>query len=317
MRRIAKVISILAVLLWCITAPAAAGELEVKVNHLNLSVTPEGNLHVTEQYLLENPGEAFTADGTVSFPLPLDAFDVHYGEGVAEDTARVEEGRLFLDQEFPAGDITLNFHYLLPGMEGTPHFFLEREFLYDTPNFFVMTPAGQLRVSGEQLVDQGVMAMGDSQLHIYAGAFAPGETLSIMVLPDNLSPGSGDTPGIVGVETAPAFHNPGHIRMWEQSPFSGIDAHLFMIIVVGVPIGVLIWYLLKRRQGKQAKTDAEREEEVFQRYLVREKYLKQKLVELEQQHADGTVSDEDYEQQLELYKKKLIEVRLQLKQFTE
>ncbi|NLL19062.1 MAG: hypothetical protein GX262_08545 [Clostridia bacterium] len=319
MRKIAKIAGILVLLLWVIGGQAAASELEVKVNHLNLSLTAEGNLHVTEQYLLENPGEAFTGAGSVvSFPLPPDAFDVHYGAGVDEATARVEEGRLFLEQEFPSGEITLNFHYLIPGIEGSPHFFLEREFSYTTPNFFVMAPAGQLRVTGDQLEDQGVMAMGESQLHIYAGAFEQGDALSMMVLPDNMVPGtSGNNSGVVSVETGPAFHDPGHIRLWEQSPFSGIDAHLFMIIVVGVPIGVLIWYLLKRRRGRQSKTDLEREEEVFQRYLVREKYLKQKLVELEQQHSEGTVSDEDYEQQLAVYKKKLLEVRLKLKQFTE
>ncbi|NLL19943.1 MAG: hypothetical protein GX262_13160, partial [Clostridia bacterium] len=319
MRKIVKIAGIL-MLLWFIGGQAAASELEVKVNHLNLSLTPEGNLHVTEQYLLENPGEAFSgSDSMVSFPLPLDAFDVHYGAGVNEANARVEEGLLFLDQEFPSGEITLNFHYLIAGVEGAPHFFLEREFSYATPNFFVMAPAGQLRVTGEQLEDQGIMAMGENQLHIYAGAFDQSDVLSIMVLPDTMVPGTSgfdNNSGVVSVETAPAFHDPGHIRMWEQSPFSGIDAHLFMVIVVGVPIGVLIWYLLKRRRGQQSKTDLEREEEVFQRYLVREKYLKQKLVELEQQYSEGTVSGEDYEQQLAVYKKKLLEVRLKLKQFT-
>lgn len=319
MRRITGVVTVLVLLLWFLGGQAAASELEVKVNHLNLSLTAEGHLHVTEQYLLENPGEAFSgAEHPVSFPLPPDAFNVHYGGGIDESAARVAEGQLFLEQEFPSGEITLNFHYLISGAEGAPHYFLDREFGYDTSNFFVMVPAGQLRVMSENLEDQGVMAMGENQLHIYAGAFEQGDALSMMVLPGTGTTGApGGAPGTVSVESAPAFHDPGHIRMWEQSPFSGIDAHLFMVIVIGVPVGLLVWYLVKRRQGQKAKTDLEREEEVFQRLLIREKYLKQKLVELEQQYSEGTVSDEDYEQQLEVYKKKLLEVRMKLKQFTE
>lgn len=319
MRKIAKLVIVLLLLSMGGQAAADTG-LEVIVSHLNLSLTAEGNLHVTEQYLIENPGDAFSGtEKPVSFSLPPDAFNVHYGGGVDEATARVEEGLLFLEQEFPAGEINLNFHYLLPGIEGTPHFFLEKTFDYATPSFFVMAPAGQLRVASEQLEDQGIMAMGESQLHIYAGAFEQGDVLSMMVLPDEMVPGATDpnNSGVVSVDSAPAFHNPGHIRLWEQSPFSGIDAHLFLVIVIGVPVGVLIWYLLKRRKGQQSKTDLEREEEVFQRFMIREKFLKEKLVELEQQYSEGNVSEEDYKQQLELYKKKLLEVRMKLKQFTE
>lgn len=315
MRGMTKIIGLLAAILWLLSGTGVgAAEINVGVNHISLSLTAEGNLHVTEQYMLQISDEDPVA--SLAFPLPVNAVDVHYGSGIDEEKVKVEEGRLILNQEILSGEATFNFHYLIEPMEGAPHFFLEREFFYDTPTFFVMVPAGELRIAGEQLEDQGVAAMGETSWGIYAGAFSEGDTLSLTVLPDMM--GGDRPPGTIERENVPPFHSQGHIQRWEQSPFSGIDAHLFMILVIGVPVGILVWYLLKRRkEGLQKKTDLEKEEEVFQRYLVRERFLKEKLLELEKKRAEGTVDEEDYAQQLELYKKKLLEVRVKLKQFTE
>lgn len=315
MRGMTRIIGLWVAVLWLLSGTGvSAAEVKVGVNHLSLSITADGNLHVTEQYMLQISDE--DPVNSLAFPLPLNAIDIHYGSGIDEANVEVEEGRLILNQEIPSGEATFNFHYLIEPMEGAPHFFLEREFFYDTPTFFVMVPAGQLMVAGEQLEDQGVADMGETSWSIYAGAFSEGDILSFTVLPDVM--GGERPPGTIERESAPAFHDPGHIRMWEQSPFSGIDAHLFMILVIGVPVGILVWYLLKRRQeGLQRKTDLEREEEVFQRYLVREKFLKEKILELEKKRAEGSIDEEDYAQQMELYKKKLLEVRVKLKQFTE
>lgn len=314
MRGMTRIIGLLAAILWLLPGNGvSAAEVKVGVNHLSLSITAEGNLHVTEQYMLQIPED--DSIDSLAFPLPLTAIDVHYGSGIDEEKVQVEEGRLVLNQEIPSGEATFNFHYLIEPLEGAPHFFLEREFFYDTPTFFVMVPAGQLRVAGEQLEDQGVAAMGETSWGIYAGAFNEGDTLSFTVLPDMM--GEERPPGTIERENAPPFHSQGHIQRWEQSPFSGIDAHLFMILVIGVPVGILVWYLLKRRKEGKQKTELEKEEEVFQRYLVREKFLKEKLLELEKKKAEGSIDEEDYAQQLELYKKKLLEVRVKLKQFTE
>ncbi|HHW06065.1 MAG TPA: hypothetical protein GXX34_00810 [Clostridia bacterium] len=314
MKNISKVIGLLAALCWLLSGAAVSGaEVQVEVNHLTLSLTQAGDLLVRERYMLEAAGE-----GSLVLPLPANAVDVQPGEGMEETQVEVEEGKLILHLETAAGGggQSVNFDYYIETAGGIPHFFWERDFFYDTPTFFVMVPAGQLRIVSDQLENQGVMPMGETSLVIYAGAFSAGDTLKMTVVPDTM--GGENVPGTVERESVPPFHPAGHVQRWEESAFSGIEPHLFMVVVIGVPVGLLVWYLVKRRkEAVRAKTEAEREEEVFQRYLVREKFLKEKLLELEKKKAEGTIDDEDYAQQLELYKKKLLEVKAKLKQFTE
>lgn len=309
-----KIVVLGAALLWLLfITGVSAAEVQVEVNHLTLGLTQEGDLLVRERYMLEVTGE-----GDLAFPLPPDAVEVQVGEGLEGIRAEVQEGKLVLHLDQGGGEepLSVNFDYFVETEAGIPHFFLEREFFYDTPTFFVLVPAGQLRIVSDQLQNQGVMPMGETSLMIYAGSFAAGDTLKMTVVPDTL--GGETVPGTVERESTPPFHPEGHVQRWEESALRGIEPHLFLAVVIGVPVGLLVWYLVKRRRASEgAKTDAEREEEVFQRYLVREKFLKEKLLELEKKKAEGAIDEADYTQQLELYKKKLLEVKAKLKQFTE
>lgn len=314
MKSISKIVAIGAAFLWLLLGTeVSAAEVQVKVNHLTISPTQEGGLLVRERYLLEVTGE-----GSLELPLPPNAVGVQAGEGIEGAQVELADGKLIVrpEQTGDGGELSINFDYFIETMGGIPHFFLARDFFYDTPQFFVMVPAGQLRVVSDQLQFQGIMPMGETSLMIYAGAFRAGDTLKMTVVPHGLGGETG--PGTVERDSVPPFHPAGHVQRWKQSAFSGIEPHLFLVVVIGVPLGLLVWYLVKRRKDAEgAKTEAEREEEVFQRYLVREKFLKDKLLELEKKKAEGAINDEDYAQQLDLYKKKLLEVKVKLKQFTE
>lgn len=310
------VLGLVILFLGLMLGPVGAAELEVQVNHLNLSLTAEGELHVTEQYLLLNPGEAFFQKDLLSFFLPAEAKDIHFDSSVDESQIEITEDQVIFQQEIPEGETTLSYHYLLPPQGDGLDFFWEREFSFDTPSFFVMSGAGELQVASEYLEDQGIVAMGERALHIYGGSFQQGESLGLKIFPD-LNPAPATGPGIIDRTTAPKFHHPGHIRLWEQSPFGGIDAHLFIALVIGLPIAGLGVYFWKRRQEKTGTSLLEQEEEVFQRYLIRERFLLKKLQELEEEKAAGKLDEEDYQTHLDLYKKRLLEVRIKLKDFIE
>lgn len=289
-----------------------ASEVEVKLNHLLIEPGEDNKLRVTEQYRVFNPEKITIVDGEISFPLLNGASDIHYGAGVEEDKTFVRGESIVFTQDLPEGETTLVFHYLLAS-HGGDHFHWDREFNHDIPTFFIIVPAGMLQLSGEGLYDQGITSMGGRQLHIYSGAFKKGEILSLTIHPGNIAfqPGMVE-PGFADRNIAPPLHSKAHVDRWKASPLGNVEPHLFMLIIVGIPLGFLGRYLFKKGQASEKSSFQQTKGENFNELKIKEKLLKQKLVQLEQDFAEGIVEKLEYEERLAFYKKKLIEVRLKL-----
>lgn len=312
-----KKIILLALGLWVITMQGVfAFEPEIKLNHLLLEPGQEGKLHVTEQYRVFNPGESVILEGGISFPLPQGAENIHYGSGVEEDKTFAQGESLVFNQELPPGETTLVFHYLFDS-PGEDHFHWDREFNHDIPTFFIIVPAGILQLTGDGLHDQGITSMGGRQLHIYDGSFKKGDKLSLVVHLGSgafQTGGMGENLGFSDRNIAPPLHSKTHVDRWNASPLRNIEPHLFMLVVVGVPLGLLGRYLFKRGQLSEQRGFKETNSTKLDELKIKEKLLKQKLIKLEQNFAEGIVEQTEYEERLTFYKKKLIEVRLKIKE---
>lgn len=117
--------------------------------------------------------------------------------------------------------------------------------------------------------------------------------------------------------SAPAFHNPGHIRMWEESPLHNFNPHIFLIVLIAMIISGIAYWIYFRRKARleEERVGADKEEKAFQLLMAKQKAILDKIIELEEAHDAGKIPDEDFHKKLEAYKEHLVQVKLGLQKF--
>ncbi|WP_042458275.1 hypothetical protein [Neobacillus dielmonensis] len=119
--------------------------------------------------------------------------------------------------------------------------------------------------------------------------------------------------------TAPAFHNPGHLRMWAQSPLHRFNPHVFLIIMGAIVIAGVSYYIYFRRKARfeQERLGADKEEKAFKLLMSKQKAIMDKIIELEETFGDGKLTENEYQAKLNAYKQHLVQVKLSLREFIE
>ncbi|UCZ52498.1 hypothetical protein LGQ02_16900 [Bacillus shivajii] len=119
--------------------------------------------------------------------------------------------------------------------------------------------------------------------------------------------------------SSPSFHNPGHIRMWYDSPLRNFEPHLvtgILLLIILAGIGYFIYFQLKQRNSEQeVKEDAS--EKAFEELVARKNILMNKLLELEEAYESGELKKEEYEDKEQKYKQYLLKVKKELNQYLE
>lgn len=288
----------------------AAPQVTVVGHYFLLTPAPQGLLNVQERIVLNNPGPSLPA-GQVRFYLPdgVQKLTLHEGGGIP---LAAGDGVVEVKGQIPPGQSLFDFGYMV-SLQGAPHFILRHKSDFFTGQVYILTPPQGVWVRGERVADQGVNQSGDTEFRLFTmEKLPPGTDVPLVV---SVGAGKG---GTVTRKPPVAFHSPGHIRFWYQSPFRGINAHLFLAIIILAPLTVLAVAVVRRRKNKAgaAAQQDEDDEDLFQRLLVRERVLMDKLKELERQHAQGEVDEETYQKLREAYKRKLVQVKVQLRSFT-
>lgn len=119
--------------------------------------------------------------------------------------------------------------------------------------------------------------------------------------------------------TAPAFHNPGHLRMWAQSPLHRFNPHVFLIILGAIMIAGISYFAYFKRKAKleEERLGADKEEKAFKQLMAKQKAIMDKIIELEETFGDGKLSETEYHAKLAAYKQHLVQVKLNLRNFIE
>lgn len=121
------------------------------------------------------------------------------------------------------------------------------------------------------------------------------------------------------IGTAPSFHHPGLIRMWYESPLRDFNPHIFMGVIAAIVIAWVYYYyafiLKKARLQEQMSLDSE--ESKFRMLLTKRTALLNKIVEIEELFKTGKIDKLEFERKMNAYKQHLIQVKLDLKNFTD
>lgn len=301
--KVAKLLALALSLLLLFPQVAQAQSPTVQMHHLMLHLTEKGSLQVQEQLVVENPKGAL--DSPVTLSLPKGYQNLELQEGLAQG---VVEGDKILVKELPQGETVFKFKYELY-LGAAPHFILTKELTLPTRAFFVLAEQGALAVNSNQLVNAGPMTMGQKQWQIYQLAQdqkIPGEIqMTIQPLEGKTDAATGSAAGTGAWE-----------RFVNQLPFKGVTAFLFLLLAVVLPL-LALGRLWRQRQNRDRIPLPDDGEDAFRSLLAQEKALKAMLLELEQDYAAGKLNQEEYQLTLDVLKKKLLDVRTQLKTFTD
>lgn len=147
--------------------------------------------------------------------------------------------------------------------------------------------------------------------------------LCLLFVPSNLAladkePTENPTLGDI-THNAPEFHDPGHVRMWYQSPLNGFEPHILLGVLVLILVGGLSYYSYFRWKSKLAddKQLADKDEQAFRQLIAKRKAIMDKIVELEEHYSSGQISDSDYQSKLDAYKHHLLQVKVSLQKYAD
>jgi|GEM_PF-2036459 len=289
--------------------PVLAQEPEIAVRHIFITPFGQEAVKVEERLVLAQEAPDFIVQ------VPPGAVDLKVKGGAApQDYEILPENRLALKNLEPGVQLVLEYTL----NSGAAHVVYSGTAEYPVDELAIFFPRDAFNAQAIGLSDFGVMSFettGEVQVFGAVGLSAGDEyTLALL----SAATGSLDTGNArVPENSPPVFHNPGHIRLWRQSPFSGIDAHLFLILVLGIPVaGIIYWQTQRRKKPPIAFDDLENEDKRFQDLLVRQRVLKEQLVELDLQQARGDLPVEEYETKRRILKEKLVQTRFELEQLS-
>jgi hypothetical protein len=189
---------------------------------------------------------------------------------------------------------------------------------------------GSIDVKGMEATSQGLFKFDDQNYFGYSIEGIQANQTFTMVYKKDVQP-SADTDAVKSqnsrnnsssssvTHTAPAFHNPGHLRMWAQSPLHRFNPHVFLIIIGAILIAGISYYAYFRRKVRleEERLGADKEEKAFKQLMSKQKAILDKIIELEETFGDGKLSEEAYQAKLAAYKQHLVQVKLNLRNFVE
>lgn len=118
--------------------------------------------------------------------------------------------------------------------------------------------------------------------------------------------------------TAPTFHNPGHIRLWNDTPLRSFEPHLFTAIVIIILIAGISYFFYFRHKGK---TDQElvgdKDDERFRELIAKKNIVLKRIAQTEEDCEADKLSEEECNKKILAYKEYLYKIKLELNQFIE
>ncbi|MGG3469955.1 hypothetical protein ABES02_21035 [Neobacillus pocheonensis] len=200
---------------------------------------------------------------------------------------------------------------------------------YKVQSMQILVPEGMgsIEVKGAEATSQGLFPFDDQKYYGYTiEGLAENQTFTLVYDKDKQPPASetkgtgttsDNTKNSSVTHTAPAFHNPGHLRMWAQSPLHRFNPHVFLIIILAIIVAGIAYFAYFKRKARleEERLGADKEEAAFKQLMAKQKAILDKIIELEETFGDGKLSEAEYHAKLDAYKQHLVQVKLNLRHF--
>lgn len=252
-----------------------------------------------------------------NFPVDIEGVELSTQDGAEIDFELIGQD-LVLYTDLPANrglDFSIKYHYHYPG----DSFNLAYNSYYPIKKLsYYSAVASGISITSQQIIDSGMMYGNENRpIYNYYGLLpiAANQNINLKltinpVANENTDPNNRTTQGYDG------FHNPGHIRFWENSPLSKFNPHLMTFVFVVIVIFGIVYYFYRWRIQENNRQD-DSDDDVFLRLYKEENILMKKIAETQVKFNDGEMSEEEYQKRYDVYMKKLVNIKKKIKGFTE
>lgn len=312
--------------------------IKVDMHYIVVDPLEDGNLSLQHMANYSNMGDQEydgeeSHEGVISVQLPLGALNLQ----VQDENLGVKVSNKGFSTTLPipaAESQIISYSYQLPS--GVPIVF-PLDYPLEVLQVLVPEGKGSLQFSEAEISAPQQISIDSQTYWMYNVVnIKPGQEIKFSYLKDaqptaeasidgtdentqaiTQTDGSSEQNNSSVTRTSPDFHNPGHIRLWNQSPLKKFDPHILMIIlgvILVSGIGYFAYFRWKNRMVDQ-RLSADKEESEFKQLLARQNAIMDKIIELEEQHAEGKFQDEEYSAKLLAYKEHLVQVKQNLSRF--
>jgi len=309
---------------------AAESAISVDMHYLVVSPAEDGSTNMMNMVNYTNTtAEEFKGDGTgeavLNVTIPTGAIGFTFLDSKMAQK-QVDSGFITTDP-IPANQtVVLPYSYRMPKGDE-----IHLSFDYPVQMMQILVPEGMGSIEFKNVTatNQGLFKMDDQNYQGYSVEGIKAQQSFTMVYDKEKQPspseaqgsamqGESATDGNVS-KTAPAFHNPGHLRMWSQSPLRSWDPHVFLIVMGAIIIAALSYfaYFRMKAMAEEKRLGADKEESAFKNLMAKQKAIMDKILELEETFDAGNMTEEDYQAKLAAYKQHLVQVKMNLRQFVE
>ena len=309
---------------------ASDSKILIDMHYLVISPAEDGSTNMMNMVNYTNKAaEEFKGDGkseaVLNVTLPEGAEDLNFLDNQIA-FKQVDKG-FITTTPIPANQTTvLPYSYRMPkGKE----IVLKSDYPVQLMQILVPEGRGSIEVKGAVATSQGSFKFDDQNYFGYSIEGLKTNQAFTLVYNKDVQPPTSETKKSETTSdsnsnsnvthTAPAFHNPGHLRLWAQSPLHRFNPHVFMIILLAIVIAGISYYIYFRRKAKREdeRLGADKEEKAFKLLMAKQKAIMDKIIELEESFGDGNLSEDEYHAKLEAYKQHLVQVKLNLRNFIE
>ncbi|WP_413308900.1 hypothetical protein AA0X95_11285 [Bacillus sp. 1P10SD] len=309
---------------------ATDSKISVDMHYIVVSPAEDGSTNMMNMVNYFNTsGEEYKGNGegkaVLSVAIPKGAKDLNFLDNKIA-FKEVENG-FITTTPVPANQTTvLPYSYRMPKGEEIN---ITLDYPVQTMQILVPEGMGSIEVKGVEATSQGLFPFDDQNYFGYSIEDLKANQTFTLVYNKDVQPPSDSTTKSQNASanannssvthTAPAFHNPGHLRMWAQSPLHRFNPHVFLIIIGAILIAGISYYAYFRRKARleEERLGADKEEKAFKQLMAKQKAILDKIIELEETFGDGNLSEEDYHAKLAAYKQHLVQVKLNLRSYVE
>jgi hypothetical protein len=309
---------------------AAESAISVDMHYLVVSPAEDGSTNMMNMVNYTNTtAEEYKGDGTgesvLNVTIPTGATGFSFLDNKTAQK-QVDSGFITTDP-IPANQtVVLPYSYRIAKGEE-----INLTFDYPVQMMQILVPEGMGSIEFKNVTatNQGLFKMDDQNYQGYSVEGIQAKQSFTMIYDKDKQPstsstqgsseqGSSETSGNV-TKTAPSFHNPGHLRMWAQSPLRTFDPHVFLIVMAAIIISALSYfaYFRMKARAEELRLGADKEESAFKNLMAKQKAIMDRILELEENFYSGNMSEEDYQAKLAAYKQHLVQVKMNLRQFVE
>jgi hypothetical protein len=309
---------------------AAESAISVDMHYLVVSPAEDGSTNMMNMVNYTNTtAEEYKGDGmgeaVLNVTIPTGAIGFTFLDNKMAQK-QVETGFITTDP-IPANQtVVLPYSYRIAKGEE-----ISLSFDYPVQMMQILVPEGMGSIVFKNVTatNQGLFKMDDQNYQGYSVEGIQAKQVFTMIYDQDKQPAASDAQGSTEqgdskssgnvTKTAPAFHNPGHLRMWSQSPLRSWDPHVFLIVMGAIIIAAISYfsYFRMRARAEEKRLGADKEESAFKNLMAKQKAIMDKILELEENFGDGNMSEEDYQAKLAAYKQHLVQVKMNLPHFVE